>query len=130
MDEPSAQTNCVRSGHRSRLRSHPEAILLRWNETQHVTGSCALEKKRIVEMLDRWVGYEFVTTVFLLLGTGTASEFPCLRVFPGDVNRVVEVEKQSFAAIKEAEAKKIVVDECRQRAQNYVEETESASAAG
>ena len=38
-------------------------------------------------------------------------QLPDLGVFPGNVNRVVEVQQQSFAAIKKTQTKKIVVDE-------------------
>src|SRR5580698_817083 len=65
-----------------------------------------------------------------LFGFVLTCEFPCLRIFPRDINRMVEVEEQAFAAIEKSEAEKIVVDECRERAQDDVEEAEATLALG
>src|ERR1700736_269603 len=52
-------------------------------------------------------------------------DFPGLGVFPGHINRVVEVQQQPFAAVEEAEAEKIVVDERGRRAQHDVDHAEA-----
>jgi hypothetical protein len=40
-----------------------------------------------------------------------ARQFPCLRVFPGDVDGVVEMQQQAFAAVEETQAEDLVVEE-------------------
>jgi hypothetical protein len=42
-------------------------------------------------------------------------QLPGLSVFPGDVNRVVEMQEKPFATVKKSQAKKIVVNESGQR---------------
>src|SRR3984957_9622474 len=59
-----------------------------------------------------------------------AREFPGFGVFPGDVDSVVEVQQEAFAAVEEAEAKEIVVDERCQRAQDDVDRAEADFAVG
>src|SRR5205807_7181872 len=59
-----------------------------------------------------------------------ASQFPRLGVLPRDVSGVVEVQQQAFAAVEKSEADEVVVDECRQRTQNDVDEAEAVVALG
>ena len=59
-----------------------------------------------------------------------AREFPCFGVFPGDVDGVVKVQQQTLAAIEEAEAEKIVVDEGEEGTENDIDETEADGAFG
>src|ERR1700693_6590691 len=42
-------------------------------------------------------------------------QFPNFRVFPRNIDRVVKMLQQAFAAVEEAEAGEVVVDECAQR---------------
>src|SRR5947209_2384162 len=44
---------------------------------------------------------------------GCARFFPRFGVFPTDVDGMVEMEEQAFAAIEEAKPENIVVDKCR-----------------
>jgi len=56
------------------------------------------------------------------------AQFPCLRIFPRYVSRMVKVKKQPLAAIEKSQPDEVVVDECRQRPQNYVDHAEIAVA--
>src|SRR5438270_10738930 len=51
-------------------------------------------------------------------------KFPSLSVFPAHIDGVVEMQQQSFFAIEEAEAEKIVVDERRPRPYDDVPQRE------
>ena len=55
-----------------------------------------------------------------------AADFPGLSVLPRDINSVVEVQEEPFAAIEKAEAKKVVIDERREWAEDDVDEAEGA----
>ena len=57
-------------------------------------------------------------------------QFPHFRVFPGNVHRVTEVQQQSFASVKKAEAEKIVIDEGHQRTHCDIYDAESRSSLG
>src|ERR1700674_1457822 len=57
-------------------------------------------------------------------------EFPRLGVFPGHVDRMVEVQQQAFAAVQETEAKEVVVNKGGYRPQENFEHTESARPIG
>ncbi len=59
-----------------------------------------------------------------------AGEFPGLGVLPADVDRVVEVEQQTFAAVEEAEADDVVVGERCQRVEDDVPDEAEGVAAG
>ena len=52
--------------------------------------------------------------------------FPRFRILPGNIHRVVQVQKQSFPAIQKSEAKEIIVDKRGQRPQNNVDHAEAA----
>jgi len=58
------------------------------------------------------------------------AEAPGLDELPVDVNGVVDVEDEAFAAVEEAEAEKVVVDEGRRRVQDRVPEECERRAAG
>src|SRR5438067_8285785 len=59
-------------------------------------------------------------------GICIVGQFPSFRVFPRDVDRMIQVQEQPFAAVKEAETKKIVVNERCKGAENDVDEAEAA----
>src|SRR5262249_312332 len=50
---------------------------------------------------------------------------PCFRILPAHVAGVSHQDQQTFAAVEETEAEKIHVKKPHQRAQHYVDETES-----
>src|ERR1700733_13335570 len=49
-------------------------------------------------------------------------QFPNFRIFPGNIDRMVKMLQQAFAAVEEAEAEDVVVDECRKRPEHNVGE--------
>src|ERR1700692_5115122 len=59
-----------------------------------------------------------------------APKFPRLGVFPRCVPSMVKMQKQAFAAVKESQPNKVVVDKRRQRSQNDIGEAEAAVAFG
>src|SRR5580658_101119 len=60
----------------------------------------------------------------------SARKFPCFRVFPRDIDGVIEVQQQALATIEKAEAKKKVVDERCEGTHDDVEHAEAALAFG
>jgi hypothetical protein len=55
----------------------------------------------------------------------SAVKVPTPCVFPRNIDGMVEVQQQAFAAVEKSEAERIVVDECGQRAQHDVDHAEA-----
>src|SRR6516165_6745687 len=58
-------------------------------------------------------------------GIAVAREFPCFCVFPGNVHGMIQVQQQAFAAVQEAQADHVVVEEGRQWSHHNVGDAES-----
>src|SRR5579863_8400295 len=59
-----------------------------------------------------------------------AAQFPRLRVFPGYIASMIQMQQQPFAAIEKSKADEVVVHERCQRAQYDVDEAEASVAFG
>lgn len=49
------------------------------------------------------------------------SQFPCLRIFPGNIDGVIEVQNQALPAVQKTESEYVVVDERKLRPDNNIE---------
>src|ERR1700734_4001687 len=58
------------------------------------------------------------------------SLLPSLSILPAHINRVIQVQQQTFASIEKAQAKKVVVDEGGQRIHHNISHKLRQRAAG